>query len=101
MDSIEVTEIRSKLLEGDNKSSTVAYITFTINGSIVITGARLVSGKKGIFLAMPSKPRKAKDSEDIEWQDICFPCTKPAREILEKAAMKEYDEKRKEAGFIA
>jgi len=97
--SVNVTKTTAFLVQ-DSKTNTVAYCTFTLNDSIVIRGARLVSGRNGIFLAMPSRMIK-KEGEKPEYQDIVFPCNKETRTLLETAAKAEYEKQAAEAGVIS
>jgi len=95
---ITVTQVRTKLVS-DTKRNTIAYVTMTFNDSIVVRGCRIVTSEKGPFLAMPSKPHKNKEGE-IEWTDICFPCTAEARKLLEAAAFADYNKVAEENGAL-
>lgn len=62
-----------------------AFASITIEEKIVITGLKLVNGKKGMFLNFPQY--KSGD----EYKDIAFPLTKELRDKLTKLVITEYD----------
>jgi stage V sporulation protein G len=69
---MKVTAEIKKLFNDDGKVKAVASLT--IEGVFVIRGARLVDGKNGLFVSMPS--RKSAEGEYI---DICFPINNETR----------------------
>ena len=54
---------------------TLANANVDINGVFAIRGVKVIRGEKGPFVAMP----QYKDSHG-DYHDICFPCTKEARQ---------------------
>lgn len=74
----------------DTNSKTVALATVTISDCLVLTGLRIVKGKKGMFVSMPQyKP----DKNGNEYADIFFPVTRDFREELNNAILDKYDKK--------
>ena len=57
-----------------------------INGIFAIRGVKVLESSKGLFVAMP----QYKVGE--EYKDICFPCTKEAREQFNSAVMTAYEQ---------
>jgi stage V sporulation protein G len=51
---MEITETRISLVERPN-SRLRAYASITFDNSFVIRDIRIIEGKKGLFVAMPSK----------------------------------------------
>lgn len=50
---MEVTEVRVNLVEtGDSKLK--AFVTITIENAFVVRDLKIIEGKKGLFVAMPS-----------------------------------------------
>ncbi len=82
---MKVTNVRVKKIENKNRLKAVATITF--NECFVIHELRLIEGKNGLFVAMPSK----KNTQG-EFRDVCHPITKELREQIEEAVIKTYDE---------
>ena len=56
---MEITEVRIFLKEGMN-NKLKAYATITIDNAFVVRNIKVIEGKSGLFVAMPS--RKMKDS---------------------------------------
>ena len=63
-------EIKKLFDEGNVK----ANLSLTIEGVFVVRGARLVDGKNGLFVSMPSR----KNAEG-EYFDVCFPINNETR----------------------
>ena len=72
--------------QGQNdKSNLLAYASVTLGGCFAVNNVRVMNGKKGPFMAMPSKIGK-----DKQYHDTCFPTTAAMREKLNTAVMGEY-----------
>ena len=77
----------------DTSSKTVALATVTISDCLVLTGLRIVKGKKGMFVSMPQRKLSKPDKNGNEYADIFFPVTHGFREELNNAILDEYDKK--------
>lgn len=77
----------------DTNSKTVALATVTISDCLVLTGLRIVKGKKGMFVSMPQRKLSKPDKSGNEYADIFFPVTYDFREELNNAILDEYDKK--------
>lgn len=77
----------------DSNSKTVALATVTISDCLVLTGLRIVKGKKGMFVSMPQRKLSKPDKNGNEYADIFFPVTHDFREELNNAILDEYDKK--------
>lgn len=77
----------------DANSKTVALATVTISDCLVLTGLRIVKGKKGMFVSMPQRKLSKPDKNSNEYADIFFPITHDFREELNNAILEEYDNK--------
>lgn len=75
----------------DTNSKTVALATVTIADCLVLTGLRIVNGKKGMFVSMPQRKLSKPDKNGNEYADIFFPVTRGFREELNNAILDEYD----------
>lgn len=77
----------------DSNSKTVALATVTIADCLVLTGLKIVKGKKGMFVAMPQRKLSKPDKNGNEYADIFFPVTHDFREELNNAILYAYDNK--------
>lgn len=82
-------EARISAMIGDEKLK--AYASVCIDDSFLIKGIKIIDGKHGRFVAMPS--RKTKTGE---FKDITFPITPQLREEVEKAVLEAYSKKLEE-----
>lgn len=64
-----------------------AFATLEIDSAFVVRGIRIIEGKKGLFVAMPSHK-----GDDGEYYDDAFPITKKAREDVNEAILAMYEE---------
>lgn len=81
-----ITDIRVYPFEGDKKSNLLAMVSVTFGGVFVVTGFKIMNGKKGLFVSMPSiKTRKG------EYKDSVFPLTKEFRKVLSDSILNAFD----------
>ena len=71
----------------NNDSTLKAFATLEIDSAFVIKGIRIIEGKSGLFVAMPSHK-----GEDGEYYDDAYPITKKAREDVNEAILAMYEE---------
>lgn len=83
---MQITDVRIKLLNTDNRLKAIASVTF--DDEIVIHDIKLIEGEEGLFLAMPSR-RIGND----RYRDIAHPISSPAREKIETAVINKYNRK--------
>jgi len=69
------------------QSSLLAFANVTIGGCFAVNNIRVMDGKNGPFMAMPS----GKD-RDGKYHDTCFPTTKEMRDVLNNAVMNEFQQ---------
>ena len=86
---MEITEVRVSPIEGDEKLKGFATVIF--DNEFVVRDLKIISGQKGLFVAMPS--RKMKDGS---FKDVAHPLNNEMRRKLEDAVLSEY-EKAKQA----
>ena len=80
---IQVTKVN--IYKAENLGAVKAIASIVINDAIAINNIKIINGKKGLFIAMPS--RKASNGE---FKDIVYPINTETREIIEKAILTEY-----------
>ena len=81
---MEITEVRITLRD-EPKLKAFANITF--ENSFVVRGLKVIDGKKGLFISMPS--RRAKDGS---YRDIAHPINNEMRQNIEKIVLEKYEE---------
>jgi stage V sporulation protein G len=79
---MKITDTRV-VLHDDEKLR--AFVSITLDNSIVIRGLKVIRGNKGLFVAMPNRRRP-----DGSFQDIAHPIHPQARQWLEKIVLDEY-----------
>ena len=68
-------------------SNLKAFATLEIDSAFVVKGIRIIEGKSGLFVAMPSHK-----GDDGEYYDDAYPITKKAREDVNEAILAMYEE---------
>lgn len=76
----------SSISKIDNGGGVKALANVVINGELAVRGVKVMEGEKGAFVAMPSKKM------GYDYADVAFPITKEAREALNNAVMKSYEQ---------
>jgi stage V sporulation protein G len=87
---MEFTEVRVTLRDEPRLK---AFVNVTFDDDFVVRGMKVIEGKKGLFVAMPS--RKGKDGT---FRDIAHPINNNMRKKLEKVVLDEYYNKCAEEG---
>jgi stage V sporulation protein G len=89
---VEITEVKLTLR---NEEKLKAFVSVTFDNAFVVRGLKVINGKEGYFVSMPSRKRK-----DGSYQDIAHPINNDMRKRLEDAILDEY-EKAKVSGAVA
>lgn len=85
---MQITEIRIRKVTAEGKLK--AYVTVTFDSCFVIHNVKIIEGKNGLFIAMPSRKTSAG-----EYKDVAHPITPEFRTELQTKILAEY-----EAGHI-
>ena len=80
---MEITDIRIRRLEGNNKMK--AIVSITIDDEFVLHDIKVVDGEKGLFIAMPSKK-----TADGEYRDIAHPINSGTRDRIQTLILEKY-----------
>ena len=75
---VRVNEYSNKAVRG--------FASITIDDELVVTGFRILEGKKGLFLAFPSQAGK-----DGEYYDTTFPLNKDTRGYISDEILAAYE----------
>ena len=80
---MEITDIRIKKVEGENKLK--AYASITFDDSFVIHNIKVIQGNNGPFIAMPSRRTRSG-----EMKDVAHPINSQFREKIQNAILEAY-----------
>ncbi|MFP4478233.1 MAG: septation regulator SpoVG [Candidatus Izemoplasmatales bacterium] len=80
---MKITEIRAKRIKGNNRLKGIAAIT--IDECFVIHELRIIDGKNGLFVAMPSRRMP-----NGEYKDVAHPINTETRSMIEKEVLEAY-----------
>jgi stage V sporulation protein G len=81
---MEITEVRVSISD-DKKIK--AYASVTFDGALVVHGIKILDGKKGIFIAMPSKRSGDK------FKDLVHPLNSEFRKTIQDKILSTYKNK--------
>ena len=82
---MEITDIRVRKVAGEGKLK--AYVTITFDDSFVVHNVKIIEGKTGVFIAMPSRKTRAGD-----YKDVAHPITPEFRANMQKTILDKYDD---------
>ena len=82
-DSVEVTDVRLRLVSTDGRMRAIASIT--LDNEFVVHDIRVIDGNNGLFVAMPSKR-----TPNGEFRDIAHPINSSTREMIQDSILDEY-----------
>lgn len=80
-----ITDVRIRLIEGESRLK--AIVSIVIDSAFAIHELRIIEGREGLFVAMPSKK-----VGDEKFKDIAHPINKETRTEIEKAVLDKYHE---------
>ena len=81
---MEITDIRIRRVGADGKLK--AYVTVTFDDCFVVHNIKVIEGKNGAFIAMPS--RKTKTGE---YKDVAHPINSDFRSRLQSNILSAYE----------
>jgi stage V sporulation protein G len=81
---MEITDIRIRKVLGEGKLK--AYVTITFDQCFVVHNVKIIEGKAGVFIAMPS--RKTRTGE---YKDVAHPINPDFRARLQGMILEVYD----------
>lgn len=82
---MKITEVKIYPVKKGDTLKAFAAITF--DEAFVVKGLKVIEGKKGLFVAMPSTEGRKKG----EYFDSVYPITKELRESINDAVIEEYE----------
>ena len=82
---MEITDIRIRKINTDSRLKAVASIT--IDNCFAVHVLRVIEGKEGLFVAMPSR-----QVSDGTFKDIAHPINAETRKLIEDFVVAKYQE---------
>ncbi len=82
---MKITDVRIRKVEGQSRLRAIASIT--IDDAFAVHELRIIEGKEGLFVAMPSK-----EVGEGKFKDIAHPINVETRQMIEKAVLDKYAE---------
>lgn len=80
-----ITDVRIRKIDGQTRLRAVASIT--IDDAFAVHELRIIEGKEGLFVAMPSR-----ESNDGTFRDLAHPINAETRAMVEKIVLDKYNE---------
>ena len=81
---MQITELRLRKVENEGKLK--AYVTVTFDNCFVVHNVKIIEGKTGLFIAMPSRK-----TANGEYKDVAHPISPDFRNELQDKILAEYN----------
>lgn len=81
---MKITDVRVRKIKSDGKLK--AYVTVTFDDAFVIHNVKVIEGKNGFFIAMPSRRTK-----NGEYKDVAHPIHSDFRTNMKDVILEAYD----------
>jgi len=81
---MQITDVRVKRIDGETRLKAIASIT--IDNAFAVHELRIIEGKEGYFVAMPSR-----QISDGTFKDVAHPINAEARSMIEKIVLEEFE----------
>jgi len=81
---MDITDIRIRKVTSEGKLK--AYVTVTFDDCFVIHNVKIIEGKSGVFIAMPSRKTRAG-----EYKDVAHPIHPDFRNRMQDQILEYYD----------
>ena len=83
---MKITDIRIRLVNKED-AKLKAVASLTIEDSIVIHDIKIIDGREGLFISMPSRK-----TPDGKYNDVVHPIKNEVREALSSAVLSAYED---------
>ncbi|GAB6932046.1 septation regulator SpoVG [Calditerricola satsumensis] len=80
---MEITDVRMRRVSAEGRMKAIASVTF--DNEFVVHDIRVIDGKSGLFVAMPSKR-----TPDGTYRDIAHPISSAMRAKIQEAVLAAY-----------
>jgi len=80
---LEVTEVRIRRVQSEGRMKAIVSVTF--DNEFVVHDIRIIEGKKGLFIAMPSRK-----TPNGQFKDVAHPINAAARAKIQDAVLRQF-----------
>ena len=80
---MKITDIRIRKVTGEGKLK--AYVTITFDECFVVHNVKIIEGKAGVFIAMPSRKTRVG-----EYKDVAHPINPEFRAEMQQQILEKY-----------
>ncbi|MCG0275842.1 MAG: septation regulator SpoVG [Thermosediminibacteraceae bacterium] len=80
---MEVTEVRIRRVQSEGRMKAIVSVTF--DNEFVVHDIRIIEGKKGLFIAMPSRK-----TPNGQFKDVAHPINAAARAKIQDAVLRQF-----------
>lgn len=84
---MNVTDVRVRISKAEEEMKLKAYADVTFEDAFVIHGLKVIEGKNGLFVAMPSRRMP-----NGEFKDIAHPIKTDVRTLINEIVVKKYQD---------
>ena len=81
---MKITDVRIRKVDGQTRLR--AVVSITIDDAFAVHELRIIEGKEGLFVAMPSR-----ESNDWTFRDLAHPINAETRALIEKVVLDKYN----------
>ena len=81
---MQISEVKIRKVEGEGKLK--GYVTVTFDACFVVHNIKIIEGKTGLFIAMPSRK-----TANGEYKDVAHPINPDFRNELQSKILDEYN----------
>lgn len=83
---MQISDVRIKLINAED-SKLKAFAAFTIDEAFAVHDVKVIEGKDGLFISMPSKKLPSGD-----FKDLVHPINNETRDMIKNAVIAAYEE---------
>lgn len=93
---MKITKITINKIEADTLRG---FASVEFDSALVVTGFRIVDGKKGLFVTMPQRKGQDKNGKDT-YYDVVYPTSKKGRDCISNEILKKFENDEGENPFL-
>lgn len=90
---MQITDVRIRKITAEGKMKAIVSITF--DNEFVVHDIKVIEGKSGLFIAMPSRK-----TPSGEFKDITHPINTDTRQKIQDAILSEYEKAKNDENFV-
>lgn len=83
---MNITDVKIRQVEQKEESKLRGVASITVENCFAIHDIRIIEGKDGLFIAMPSRK-----TVEGDYKDICHPINTPTRNMISELVLEAYN----------